>query len=63
LPVRAPRAAEIAASRLEPREQALLARVDGTRTLEELFDGSGLGSTDALRLAARLIRAGAVRII
>ena len=63
LPVRAPRAAEIAASRLGPRERALLDRVDGTRTLEELFDGSGLGSTDALRIAARLIRTGAVRIV
>jgi hypothetical protein len=63
LPVRAPRAAEIAANRLGPREQALLARVDGSRTLEELFDGSGLGSTDALRIAARLLRTGAVRIV
>ena len=63
LPVRAPRAAEIAASRLGPRERALLDRVDGTRTLEELFDGSGLGSTDSLRIAARLIRTGAVRIV
>jgi hypothetical protein len=59
----APRAAEIAASRLGPRERALLARVDGKRTLEELFDGSGLGSTDAMRLAARLLRAGAIRIV
>ena len=40
------------------RERALLARIDGIRTLEELFDGSGLGSTDALRIAARLIRIG-----
>jgi hypothetical protein len=63
LPVLAPRAAEIAASRLGPRERALLDRVDGTRTLEELFDGSGLGSTDALRVAARLLRVGAVRIV
>jgi len=63
LPVLAPRAAEIAASRLGPRERALLDRVDGTRTLEELFDGSGLGSTDALRIAARLLRTGAVRIV
>jgi hypothetical protein len=63
LPVLAPRAAEIAASRLGPRERALLDRVDGRRTLEELFDGSGLGSTDALRIAARLLRAGAVRIV
>ena len=63
LPVLAPRAAEIAASRLGPRERALFDRVDGTRTLEELFDGSGLGSTDALRIAARLLRTGAVRIV
>ncbi|HVV50310.1 MAG TPA: hypothetical protein VHO06_11665 [Polyangia bacterium] len=63
VPVLAPRAVEIARARLGESEQALIARIDGTRTLEELFDGSGLGSTDALRLAARLLRAGAVRII
>jgi hypothetical protein len=63
VPVLAPRAAEIARARLGERERALIARIDGTRTLEELFDGSGVGSTDALRIAARLIRAGAVRII
>ncbi|HVZ88539.1 MAG TPA: hypothetical protein VHG72_16325 [Polyangia bacterium] len=63
VPVLAPRAAEIARARLGERERALIERIDGTRTLEELFDGSGVGSTDALRIAARLIRAGAVRII
>ncbi len=63
VPVLAPRAAEIARVRLGARERALIARIDGARTLEELFDGSGVGSTDALRIAARLIRAGAVRII
>jgi hypothetical protein len=63
VPVLAPRADEIARSRLGDRERALLVRVDGTRTLEELFDGSGLGSTDALRIAARLLRAGAIRIV
>jgi hypothetical protein len=63
VPVLAPRAAEIARVRLGDRERALIARIDGARTLEELFDGSGVGSTDALRIAARLIRAGAVRII
>ena len=63
VPVLAPRAAEIARARLGERERALIARIDGARTLEELFDGSGVGSTDALRIAARLIRAGAVRII
>jgi hypothetical protein len=63
VPVLAPRAAEIARVRLGERERALIGRIDGGRTLEELFDGSGVGSTDALRIAARLIRAGAVRII
>jgi len=63
VPVLAPRAAEIARARLGERERALIARIDGKRTLEALFDGSGVGSTDALRIAARLIRAGAVRII
>jgi hypothetical protein len=63
VPVLAPRSAEIARARLGERERALIGRIDGMRTLEELFDGSGVGSTDALRIAARLIRAGAVRII
>ena len=54
---------EIARSRLGERERALLVRIDGMRTFEELFDGSGLGSTDALRIAARLLRAGAIRIV
>ncbi len=47
VPVLAPRAAEIARDRLGERERALIGRIDGLRTLEELFDGSGLGSTDA----------------
>lgn len=63
VPILAPRADEIARQRLGVLEQAALRRVDGTRTLEELFDGSGLGSTDALRVVARLIRSGAVRIV
>jgi len=63
LPILAPRSEEIARLRLGDLERALLRRVDGTRTLEELFDGSGLGSTDSLRVVARLIRSGAVRIV
>jgi hypothetical protein len=63
LPMLAPRADEIARQRLGMLEQAALRRVDGIRTLEELFDGSGLGSTDTLRVVARLIRSGAVRIV
>jgi hypothetical protein len=63
VPILAPRADEIARQRLGERERALLRRIDGHRTLEELFDGSGLGSTDALRIVARLIRSGAIRIV
>ena len=63
VPVLAPGANEIARARLGERERALLARIDGKRTLEALFDGSGLGSTDALRLVARMIKVGAVRVL
>ena len=63
VPVLAPRAAEIARDRLGDHERALIGRIDGLCTLEELFDGSGLGSTDALRIAARLIRTGAIRVV
>ena len=63
VPVLAPRAYEIARARLGDAERAVMARIDGVRSLEELFDGSGLGSTDALRIAARLIQAGAIRIV
>jgi hypothetical protein len=63
LPILAPKAEQIARQRLGERERAVLRRIDGTRTLEELFDGSGLGSLDAVRIVARLIRCGAVRIV
>jgi hypothetical protein len=63
VPVLAPRAHEIARARLGDAERAVMARIDGVRSLEELFDGSGLGSTDALRIAARLVRTGAIRIV
>jgi hypothetical protein len=63
VPILAPRADEIARQRLGERERAVLQRIDGIRTLEELFDGSGLGSMDVLSIVARLIRSGAVRIV
>jgi hypothetical protein len=63
IPVLAPRADEIARTRLGERERSVLLRVDGGSTFEELFDGSGLGSTEALRIAARLLRSGAIRIV
>jgi hypothetical protein len=63
VPVLAPRAQEIARIRLGERERELISRIDGSRTLGDLFAGSGIGSTDALRIAARLVRAGAVRLM
>ena len=63
VPMLAPGANEIARARLGEPERALLARIDGKRTLEALFDGSGLGSMDALRLAARMVKSGAVRVL
>ena len=63
VPILAPRADEIAQRRLGDRERAVLRRIDGSRTLEQLFDGSGLGSMDALRIVARLIRSGAIRVV
>jgi hypothetical protein len=63
LPILAPRADDIARRQLGERERAVLKRIDGSRTLEELLDGSGLGPTDGLRMVARLIRSGAVRIV
>ena len=62
LPILAPRADDVA-PRLADRDRALLRRVDGLHTLEELFDGSGLGAAEALRVVARLIRTGAIRIV
>ncbi len=63
LPILAPRAADIARRSLASREQGFLRRVDGIHTIAELFHGSGLGSTDALRIVARLLLSGAIRIL
>jgi hypothetical protein len=61
--VPAPSAPAIARTRLGNAQRAVLARVDGVRSLEEVFDGSGLGLMDTLRTAAVLVRTGAIRLI
>jgi hypothetical protein len=63
IPVLAPRANEIARTRLGDIERSVMARINGVRSLGELFDGSRLGSMDALRIAARLLQSGAIRIV
>jgi hypothetical protein len=45
---------------LEPREAFLLSRLDGSMTVEDLLDVSGMPQSEALRTLALLIRRGAV---
>jgi len=61
--VLASRAPAIARTRLGNAQRAVLARIDGVRSLEEVFDGSGLGLMDTLRTAAALVQTGTIRIV
>jgi len=63
LSILALRTADIARRNLGERDQAFLRQIDGIRTIEQLFRGSGLSSTDALRVVARILVSGAIRIL
>jgi hypothetical protein len=64
VPVLSPGAARIVRQdHFTDRERAFVERIDGRGTLTELFDGSGMGSTEILRMVARLLRASVVRMI
>jgi hypothetical protein len=52
---------EAAAQRLGKGARRLLTRVNGRRTMEQIFDGAGMSTVDGLRLMALLLRSGAVR--
>jgi hypothetical protein len=47
----------------DERSRAVLGRVDGARTLGQIFDDARIPAFDALRLAARLIRDGVLRVV
>ena len=47
---------------LEPRSAFLLSRIDGSMTVEDVLDVSGMPRLEALREMALLVRRGAVVI-
>ena len=46
----------------EPRSAFLLSRIDGSMTVEDVLDVSGMPRLEALRVMALLVRRGAVVI-
>jgi len=63
VPVLARRLEEIAGMPLDERERVLLGRIDGIRSLDEIFDGARVPAADALRITASLLRAGVIRVV
>jgi hypothetical protein len=63
VPVLARPTEEIADMPLDERKRAVIARVDGTHTLDQILDGARIPASDALRVTASLIRAGIIRLV
>jgi hypothetical protein len=63
VPVMARRNDEIAGLGLDEHKRAVLARVDGATSLEQIFDAARIPAGDALRIAASLLRDGIVRVV
>jgi hypothetical protein len=63
VPVMAKRIETISPLGLDDRRRAVLALVDGQRTLEEVLAGARLHGADGLRIAASLLRAGILRVV
>jgi len=63
VPVLGRRVEEIAGLPLDERRRAVVARVDGVRTLDQILDGARIPATDALRVAASLLQAGIIRVV
>jgi hypothetical protein len=63
VPVLGRRFEEIAAMALDERRRAVVARVDGVRTLDQVLDGAHIPAADALRVAASLLQAGIIRVV
>ncbi len=53
---------EIAAMTFDHRTGFLLSRIDGSMTIEEILDVSGMGAFDSFRILSSLLRAGIVTI-
>jgi len=63
VPVMARSDEEVAALGLDERTRALLSRVDGVQTLEQLFSISKIPAVEAVRIAASLMSAGVIRVV
>jgi hypothetical protein len=63
VPVMAKRMQDISPMALDDRRRAVLAQVDGTRSLAQILDAARLHAGDGLRIAASLLRAGIIRVV
>jgi hypothetical protein len=63
VPVMGKRMQDISPLGLDDRRRAVIALVDGRRTLAEVLDGARLPAADRLRIAASLLRAGIIRVV
>jgi hypothetical protein len=63
VPVLAKRLENISPLALDDRRRAVIAQIDGVRTLDQVLDGARIHASDALRIAASLIRAGIIRVV
>jgi len=63
VPVMAKRVESLSPMGLDERRRAVLALVDGRRSLEEILDAANLRGTDGVRIAASLLRAGIIRVV
>jgi hypothetical protein len=63
VPVMAKRLQDISPMALDDRRRAVLALVDGVRTLDQILDGARIHASDSLRIAASLMRAGIIRVV
>ncbi len=63
VPVMAKRMQDISPLALDERRRAVLAQVDGARSLAQILDATRLHAIDGLRIAASLLRAGIIRVV
>ena len=63
VPVMGKRMQDISPLGLDDRRRAVIAQVDGRRTLAQVLDGARLPAADRLRIAASLLRAGIIRVV
>jgi hypothetical protein len=63
VPVMAKRLEDISPMVLDDRRRAVLALVDGVRSLDQILDAARLHAHDGIRVVASLLRAGILRVV